>query len=123
MRMQHAAVAEVIAGNRNGPDESWTVQPDSRQNSAENRLRSLTGTGWLCNIYYMETGDDQPLTTALRKAIEECGLSFKALEKETGVLRQSLMKFMRGEQSLRLDIADRLACYFNFEVKPKKKGR
>jgi transcriptional regulator with XRE-family HTH domain len=71
----------------------------------------------------MDAEGKQPLTDALRKAIHERGLSFKALEKETGILRQSLMKFMRGEQSLRLDIADKLARYFDLEVQPKKKGR
>ncbi len=56
------------------------------------------------------------LTAALRDAINESEVPFKALERETGVLRQSLMKFARGEQSLRLDIADRLAKYFGFKV-------
>jgi plasmid maintenance system antidote protein VapI len=71
----------------------------------------------------MEGSSEQPLTDALRHAIRESGLSFQALEKETGVLRQSLMKFVRGEQSLRLDLADRLARYFDLELRPKKKGR
>jgi hypothetical protein len=64
-----------------------------------------------------------PLTDALRRAISGSGLSFKALEKETGVLRQSLMKFVRGEQSLRLDLADKLAVYFKLELRPKRKGK
>jgi plasmid maintenance system antidote protein VapI len=51
------------------------------------------------------------LTELLRKAISEAP-SFRAIEKATGVKRQSLMKFARGEQSLRLDMADRLAAYF-----------
>lgn len=53
----------------------------------------------------------------------ECGQSFKRLEKETGVLRQSLMKFVRGKQSLRLDMADRLAAYFGLELREKRKGK
>ena len=75
-----------------------------------------------CKIYYMTEGDS-PLTDGLRRAITGSGLSFKRLEKETGVLRQSLMKFVRGEQSLRLDAADRLAAYFGLELRPKRKGR
>ncbi len=47
-------------------------------------------------------------TEALRQAIAESGMNFLQLEKHTGVLRQSLMKFVRGEQSLRLDVADKL---------------
>ncbi|HEY3392413.1 MAG TPA: helix-turn-helix transcriptional regulator [Lacipirellulaceae bacterium] len=62
------------------------------------------------------------LTDSLRAAVAESELSFKALERETGVKRQSLMKFMAGEQSLRLDMADKLADYFGMEV-IKRKGR
>jgi hypothetical protein len=50
-------------------------------------------------------------------------MSFKALERETGVLRQSLMKFARGEQSLRGDVMDKLAVFFKLELRPKRKGR
>lgn len=62
------------------------------------------------------------MTEALRDAIAESELSFKALERETGVVRQSLMKFMHGETSLRLDIADKLAKYFGLHVVPGKKN-
>jgi plasmid maintenance system antidote protein VapI len=65
----------------------------------------------------------QPFTDALRKAIAESGMAHIALERETGVKRQSIMKFMRGETSLRLDIADRLAAFFGLTVKAKRKGR
>src|SRR4051812_6811586 len=65
-----------------------------------------------CNVYYMPINPQQPITEALRQAIAESGVSFAALERETGVKRQSLMKFARGEQSLRLDLADRLAAFF-----------
>jgi plasmid maintenance system antidote protein VapI len=64
---------------------------------------------------------DQPLTDPLRKAIVDCGQSFKALESETGVLRQSLMRFVRGQQSLRLDMADRLAAFFGLELRMRRK--
>jgi transcriptional regulator with XRE-family HTH domain len=57
------------------------------------------------------------MTDVLRKAIAESGMTYKALERETGVKRQSLMKFARGEQSLRLDMADKLAAYFSIEVR------
>jgi hypothetical protein len=57
----------------------------------------------------------------------ENGESFRAIERDSGVLRQSLMKFVRGETSLRLDIADTLAEYYGLELKPvdkpKQKGR
>ena len=62
----------------------------------------------------------QTITQALRDAINKSDLSFAALERETGVVRQSLMKFARGERSLRLDMADRLVSYFGLEVRPRK---
>ena len=58
----------------------------------------------------------KPLTSVLKHAIADSQLSFKALERVTGVKRQSLMKFMAGEQSLRLDMADKLANYFGVRV-------
>ena len=65
------------------------------------------------------------MTRLLRQALAECE-SLRAVERETGVLRQSLMKFDRGEQSLRLDIADRLAAYFGIECRrgrPPRQGQ
>ena len=72
----------------------------------------------LCNTYYMKAKrrKRESMTDALRRAINESDLSFQQIERDTGVLRQSLMKFARGEQSLRLDIADTLAEYFDFEI-------
>ena len=66
---------------------------------------------------------EQPFTDALRKAIAESGMAQIAIERATGVKRQCVMLFMRGERSLRLDIADRLAAYFGLTVKPQRKGR
>jgi|GEM_PF-1952633 len=60
------------------------------------------------------------MTARLRDAINESPLSFKALEKESGVLRQTLMLFARGETSLRLDKADKLAVYFDLELTERK---
>jgi transcriptional regulator with XRE-family HTH domain len=60
------------------------------------------------------------LSAELRRAIIQSGKSFKTLEHETGVLRQSLMRFARGEQSLRLDMADKLAAYFGLELVKRK---
>lgn len=57
-----------------------------------------------------------PISDALRQAVNDSPLSFQALERETGVLRQVLMKFARGESGLRLDSADKLAEYFGMEL-------
>ncbi len=62
------------------------------------------------------------ITEALRQAILDSEVNFRELERETRVKRQSLMKFARGEQSLRLDMADKLAEFFGIEV-VKRKGK
>ena len=64
------------------------------------------------------------MTDALRRAIREFDVPYLTLEQETGVCRASITRFMRREQSLRLDLADRLAKYFGITVRlPGKKGR
>jgi plasmid maintenance system antidote protein VapI len=57
-----------------------------------------------------------PITDVLRRAIIESGTSHKALSRETGVARASIMRFVRRDQSIRLDMADRLAAYFGLEL-------
>jgi plasmid maintenance system antidote protein VapI len=46
-----------------------------------------------------------------------------AIERATGVKRASIMRFLRGETSLRLDMADRLAAYFGLELRPQRKAQ
>ena len=57
-----------------------------------------------------------PISDLLRNTIAESGKPLLAIERETGVKRQSIMRFLRGERSLRLDIADKLAAYFRLEL-------
>ena len=68
-----------------------------------------------------------PISDLLRRtilrAVEGGRTNYKALERETDVTRASIMRFVRGSQSLRLDMADRLAVYFGLELRPKRKGR
>lgn len=63
----------------------------------------------------------QPITDALRKAIAESGLAQIELERQTGVQRMSIVRFMRGECSLRLDLAERLFTFFGLEVRSSKR--
>ena len=56
------------------------------------------------------------MSDVLRRAIVESGLSHQKLERETGVTRASIIRFVRGDQSLRLDRADLLAAYFGLEL-------
>jgi plasmid maintenance system antidote protein VapI len=57
------------------------------------------------------------MTAALKKAIADSGMAHIAIERATGVQRASIMRFLRGEQSLRLDMADRLATFFGLELR------
>jgi plasmid maintenance system antidote protein VapI len=63
------------------------------------------------------------MSETLKKAIAESGIAHIALERATGVKRASIMRFMRGEQSLRLDMADRLADYLGLVLVGTKRGR
>lgn len=60
-----------------------------------------------------------PISELLRKTIAESDVPYLVLERETGVTRASIMRFVRGEQFLRLDNADALAAYFDLELKGK----
>jgi plasmid maintenance system antidote protein VapI len=57
-----------------------------------------------------------PITDALRRAILASGLPLLTIEQETGVQRASLSRFVRGKNSLRLDMADKLAAYFGLRL-------
>ena len=57
-----------------------------------------------------------PIAEALRRTIVESGISYKALSRDSGVARASIQRFIDGRQSLRLDMADRLADYFGLAL-------
>ena len=56
------------------------------------------------------------MTEILRQAIVESGLPTLTVSNEAGVSRGSLIRFIRGERSLRLDCADKLAAYFGLSL-------
>jgi plasmid maintenance system antidote protein VapI len=67
-----------------------------------------------------------PITDLLRETIIASKMPMQAIERETGVARLSIARFIRGTNSLRLDVADKLAAYFGLalqSIKAKKKGR
>jgi hypothetical protein len=66
----------------------------------------------------MKTG--KTMSEVLRQAIRGSGKALIALERETGIQRMSLSRFVRGQRSLRLDLADKLATYFRLELRPKR---
>lgn len=85
----------------------------------------------LCDNYCTMTKrhkkpDASPLSGPLPKALAASGLPLLTLEQQTGVKRASIARFMRGEQSLRLDMADALAAFFGLKLgegKQAAKGR
>jgi plasmid maintenance system antidote protein VapI len=58
-----------------------------------------------------------PISDLLRRTIADSGVSYNALQRETGVTRASIMRFVRGDQSIRLDMVDRLATFFGLELR------
>lgn len=63
---------------------------------------------------------ESPITDLLRRTIKESGIPLLRLSNDAGVARASLIRFLRGETSLRLDVADRLADYFGLELTQRK---
>jgi plasmid maintenance system antidote protein VapI len=63
-----------------------------------------------------ERQSHKPISDLLRRTIVESGVSYNALQRETGVTRASIMRFVRGTQSLRLDMADRLAAHYGLTL-------
>jgi plasmid maintenance system antidote protein VapI len=64
-----------------------------------------------------------PISDLLRRTIAGSNIPYQRLERETGVQRASIMRFVRGTQSLRLDKADKLAAYYGLELRPAKQRR
>jgi Helix-turn-helix len=62
-----------------------------------------------------------PISDLLRRTIAQAVQSgrtnYKALQRETGVTRASITRFVSGERFLRLDIADKLAAFFGLELR------
>lgn len=63
-----------------------------------------------------KTKPQPTLTDVLRAAIEHCGSTRYRIAKDTGIPETSLMRFVRGETSIRLDKADVLANYFGLKL-------
>lgn len=70
-------------------------------------------------IHNMATAN--PITDVLRQAIIDSGLPLLKIEQDTGVQRASVSRFVRGLNSLRLDVADKLAAYLGLTLTPTKK--
>ena len=62
---------------------------------------------------------EKTMTDALKNAVRASGQSLYATAKATGLNEDSLSRFMRGRQSLRLDLADKLAAHLKIEIRRK----
>lgn len=56
------------------------------------------------------------MTDVIRQAIVDSKIPLLRLSNETGVARASLIRFLRNETSIRLDVADKLAEYYGLEL-------
>jgi transcriptional regulator with XRE-family HTH domain len=72
----------------------------------------LTGNVALVTIDTVKT-----MTEVLRQAVLASGLPLQQIAEAAGVERASLSRFVRGQRTLRLDMADRLAAYLGLELK------
>jgi plasmid maintenance system antidote protein VapI len=67
-----------------------------------------------------------PISDILRhtiaQAVESGRTNYLTLERKTGVTRASIMRFVRGRQSLHLGMADKLAAHFGLELRRTRKG-
>jgi len=59
-----------------------------------------------------QTKELSAISDLLRSTIARSGKPLMVIERETGVSRGSIMRFLRRRQFLRLDMADRLAQHF-----------
>jgi plasmid maintenance system antidote protein VapI len=63
------------------------------------------------------------MSEVIRRAIVEGGATYAELERATGLKRASIMRFVTGQRSLRLDLADRLAEHFGLTLQASKPTR
>ncbi len=93
----------------------------------KDQRESLIVADQACNLSDMGTRKTTGTMTELLRAALLDAPSLNAIEKATGVRRQTLASFMRGEQvSIHLASADALAEYFGIVCtrlrQPKQKG-
>jgi len=78
----------------------------------------LTFVGMVWYKYIMSRVID-----VLKETIADSGISHLRIEKECGVNRLSIGRFMNGKTLLSLEQAEMLANYFGLELTPVKKSK
>ena len=74
-------------------------------------------------VWYIPDMKRKSIVTELRKAIVESGYTQNQLSELSGVNRAQINRFVKGERTLTLESAERIAKVLGLELKPKKKGR
>jgi hypothetical protein len=97
---------------RQGSDASQ--EPLTGETPEELRSRGV------CDKCHTMSKGKATISDVLRRAIKQSKRPLLVIERESGVSRGSMMRFVRGDQSLRLDIADKLAAYFGLKVSAAK---
>jgi transcriptional regulator with XRE-family HTH domain len=62
------------------------------------------------------SAEDQTLTSILREAIQGSGISLGELSRKTGISTPQLSRFMRGERTFTLPLAEKLMIFFGLTV-------
>lgn len=85
----------------------------------QNKMLDATKGQW--HTYHTMSKGERTMTETLKRAIAQSDLPLQRIEKATGVKRGSIMRFTAGKQSLRLDMADKLAAYFGIECRQRRR--
>ncbi len=77
----------------------------------------------ITNIMGLKRTDEKTMSELLREALRGAE-SLRAVSRAAGVQQASLSRFLSGETSIRLDMADRLAAHLGIEcVQRRRKAR
>ena len=82
----------------------------------------VDGDAYICYKANMSKAKST-MTKILRATIRDSGLSAYRISKDTGLVVTSIIRFVQGETSLRLDKADVLAEYFGLNLVVGGQGR
>ncbi len=61
----------------------------------------------------------EPVSEALRRALEGCGESRYSIAQATGIQESSLSRFVRGHSGLSLEAVDLLCAHLGLELRPR----
>lgn len=60
------------------------------------------------------------MTAALLKAIQDSGQTLYRIAKDTGVDKSALGRFVAGKQTIRLNVADKLAAHLGLTLRKER---